>query len=185
MSHRIDWGFATLIFFSLVLLIGVIYFWWGGEAPPSPPPEIIEEEYFSQIQMEKAEISRLGEKGKEWVLNARSIDQKGDSVFLIDVSGTFFQEGAPLYQVKAQKGQVFLPEGDVELEEVKLINEERKESLQGELLLWRGKEEKFELRKAQFAGQGIEANCQLVVYNIPEEKLWLENNVELKIKVGE
>ncbi len=78
---------------------------------------------------------------------------EGDSVFLIDVSGTFFQEGAPLYQVKAQKGKYFYRKGMWNWKEWKLINEERKESLQGELLLWRGKEEKFELRKAQFAGQ--------------------------------
>jgi len=184
MSHRVDWSLGTLIFFSLFLLGGVIYFWWMGEIPPAPPQEMVEEgSSFSQIQMEKAEISRVGEKGKEWALNAHSVEQKGNSIFLIDVSGIFFQEGNPLYQVKAQKGQLFLPEGDVELHRVKLINEEKKETLQGELLWWRGDEEKFELQKARFVGQGIEANCQLVVYNLSKKKLWLENDVELRIKV--
>ncbi len=75
--------------------------------------------------------------------------------------------------MKAQKkGKYFYRKGMWNWKEVKLINEERKESLQGELLLWRGKEEKFELKKAQFAGQGIEANCQLVVYNIRRNYGW-------------
>lgn len=185
MPYKTDWSLGTLIFFSLFLLGGVIYFWWMRELPPAPPQEIVEEESsFSHIQMEKAEISRVGEAGKEWALRAHSIEQKGNSVFLIDVSGIFFQEGNPLYQVKAQKGQLFLPEGDMELQRVELINEERKETLQGELLWWQGNEEEFELQKAQFAGQGIEANCQLIVYNLSQKKLWLENDVELKIKVG-
>lgn len=185
MLRRVDWGLTTLVFVSLFFLAGVVYVWWTGELPFLPQELPEEENSFSQIQMEKAEISRVGEKGKEWLLNAHSVEQKGDNIFLIDVSGTFFQEGIPLYQVKAQKGQIFLSEGDVELQKVELINEERKETLQGELLLWRGKEEKFELSEAQFAGQGMEASCQQIIYNISKKKLLLENNVELKIKVGE
>ena len=185
MLHRVDWSLATLVFVSLFFLAGVVYVWWTGELPFFPQEVLERESSFSQIQMEKAEISRVGEKGKEWVLNAHSVEQKGDDVFLIDVSGVFFQEGIPLYQVKAQKGQIFLSEGDVELQKVKLINEEKKETLQGELLLWRGKEEKFELSEAQFAGQGIEASCQQIIYNISKKKLLFENNVELKIKVEE
>ncbi|MDI3543676.1 MAG: hypothetical protein PWP57_1281, partial [Candidatus Atribacteria bacterium] len=136
MFQRVDWSLIGLAFLSLFLLIGAIYFWWMGEVPSLPPSEIKEEESpLSVLQMEGAEISRVGEKGKEWILNAHSLEQKGDRVFLNDVAGTFFQGGVPLYQVKAQKGQLILSEGDVELDKVKLINEEKKETLQGELLV--------------------------------------------------
>lgn len=185
MLQRVDWSLIALVSLSLFLLIGVIYFWWMGEASSPLPPEVKEEESsLSVLQMEGAEISRVGEKGQEWVLNALSLEQKGDRVFLNDVSGTFFQGGAPLYQVKAQKGQLILSGGDVELDKVKLVNEEKKETLQGELLVWRGNEENFELQKARFSGEGIEANCQLIVYNLSEKKLWLKDDVELRVQVG-
>jgi len=155
-----------------------------GKIPSSLPPQVKEEENsFSQVQMEGAEISRVGEKGQEWVLSASFLEQKGNSIFLTDVSGVFFQEGVPLYQVKAQKGQIKLPVGDAELEKVELINEDKKEALRGELLSWRGNEEKFELNKAQFESQGIEAHCQLMVYDLSHKKLKLENGVEFKVKV--
>ena len=111
MSHRVDWSLGTLIFFSLFLLGGVIYFWWMREIPPAPPQEMVEEgSSFSQIQMEKAEISRVGEKGKEWALNAHSVEQKGNSIFLIDISG-IFSGGEPSLSGESSKRATVLAGG--------------------------------------------------------------------------
>ncbi len=183
MFRRVDVSGLLLFFTSLgVLSLVVVYFFILPREFFFPNE--IKVERIPSVLLEGAEVSRVAEKGKEWALRAERIEKKGEEVWLFSVSGTFFDDGAPLYEVSAQRGKIILEESSVWLSQVRLVHVVSRENILGEELFWSGDKREFVIQKASFVGKEVEAEGKELVYNVAQRKAYLRGDVVLRLRMG-
>lgn len=162
---------------SLVFLGFLVWYFFVLPRPvlfEEVPKEVVRE---ASILLEGAEVAKITERGKEWTLRAPRIEKHDGTVVLFSVSGTFLRGGAPLYEVQAHTGRVFLETSTVVLEGVELRHAGTGERLSGGQLTWRGERSEFLVEKVAFFGQKFTARCDALVYNVAEGKAYLRGNV--------
>ncbi|MGQ9622429.1 MAG: LPS export ABC transporter periplasmic protein LptC [Candidatus Caldatribacteriaceae bacterium] len=146
--------------------------------------EVIRAERIPSILLEGAEVSRVAEKGKEWALKAERIEKKDGEIWLFSVSGTFFDDGTPLYEVSAQKGKILLEESSVWLSQVRLVHTISRENILGEDLFWLGDKKEFVMQKVSFVGREMEAEGKELIYNVAQRKAYFRGDVVLRLRMG-
>lgn len=137
------------------------------------------------ILLEGAEVAKVTERGKEWVLRAPRIEKQEGTVMLSSISGVFFSGGNPLYEVRAGSGEVLLETSTVTLEDVELHHVETGEFLSGKRLTWKGTEHTFALEGVRFRGKQFAARCDILIYNVARKRATFQGDVvvELEMKV--
>jgi lipopolysaccharide export system protein LptC len=147
-------------------------------------PEEMRAEKVPSVLLEGAEVSRVAEKGKEWTLRAERIEKKDGEIWLFSVSGTFFADGAPLYEVSARRGRIVLEESSVWLSQVRLVHMISRENILGEDLFWLGDKKEFVMQKVFFVGREMEAEGKELVYNVAQRKAYFKGDVVLRLRMG-
>ncbi|MEN3202546.1 MAG: hypothetical protein ABDK87_02300 [Atribacterota bacterium] len=131
-----------------------------------------------------AEVMKVTEQGKEWVLKAPRIEKQGDTVTLFSVAGSFLRNGIPFYEVQAEAGIVFLETSTVILENVVLYSVKVGERLSGKRLTWQGKDQEFLMEGVSFSGREFSARCDVLVYNVAERRAHFRGDVVVKLEMG-
>ncbi|MCX6088917.1 MAG: LPS export ABC transporter periplasmic protein LptC [Candidatus Atribacteria bacterium] len=191
MRSRIDWGTFPWFLFSILVLVALLVYFWIVQ--PShlvlffPPQEVsipINKDRID-IQIEKAEISRVSETGKEWDFRTRDLQKGEKDFFLNGVDGIFYHDNSPLYRVEAQKGQVQVETTDALLSDVTMLAVKGDGQLTGDTLRWMGNENSLRMEKVHLKKKDLEISCGYIVYNLKDRRMFLEENVIIKIKVKE
>lgn len=185
MIQRYDFT-GLLIFFASLTLLGflVVRFFVVTRAVTFLEASPVTEKR-TTVLLEGAEVAKISELGKEWVLHAPRVEKRDDKVSLSLISGTFFSNGLPLYEVKARAGQVLLGTSSVWLENVELCHAQTGERFTGKGLSWQGEKNEFVVEQVSFTGRGVEAECDELVYNVAQRKAHFRGDVTVRLGMGE
>lgn len=172
------------IFAVSLIFLGFLV-WYFFVFPRPVPLEEISKEVPQKVGvlLEGAEVIKITERGKDWVLKAPRIEKQGDTVVLFSVAGSFLRNGIPFYEVRAETGTVFLETSTVILENVALYSVGTGERLSGERLTWQGKEQEFLMEEVVFSGQEFSAQCHVLVYNVAEGKARFRGDVVVRLEM--
>lgn len=181
--HNPGRGLVFLFVLSLLLLGFLVAYLWVSDRGPFvfSPYSATEPTFQFSVQLEEANVSKIGEQGKEWEFHATSIEQKDHSIYLEDVSGVVFRDGAPLYRLEAGKGTVSLSDGTATLWKVELKEQNSGTVLRGEKLSFLDQEKKLVLYQVSMERSGMKARCGKMVYNVVQRKMVWEEDVEIRI----
>jgi hypothetical protein len=113
-----DWKTLLWFYLSLSWLVVLILIFWikAPEGSKTFQTALVSPSPINQgslvIQLEKAEISRVSDSGKEWEIHTDDLSKDGENIYLNGVQGFLYQGNQPQYQVQAKRGQVDIENSD-------------------------------------------------------------------------
>ena len=180
------WFFASLGF--LALLIIIFWFDFFGETtfyqPSLNSPPLINQDKLV-IQLEKAEISKVSEIGKEWEIHTDNLSKDEQNIYLNGVKGSIYQQNKPFYQLEAEKGRVNLETSDAWFQDVRLVQSGSQGYIVGKFLSWLGKERFMKIENAFIEKDNMLVESKYLWYDLSQRIITLRENVIIILKAEE
>lgn len=183
-----DW--KTLLWFYLslgCLAIFIVIFWITiPESSKTFQTALISPTPINQgslvIQLEKAEISRVSDTGKEWEIHTDDLSKNGEKIYINGVQGFLYQKNQPQYQVQAKKGEVNIENSDARFEQVNLIQVDGDGSIVGDSLTWRSNEQFMRIENVLVERKNLLIVSKYLWYDLSEGILSFPEDVTIILK---
>lgn len=184
-----DWKTLLWLYLSLVWLVVFITIFWIKE------PEgfkTFQKAQFSTtpisrgsliIQLEKAEISRVSDLGKEWEIHTDDLSKDGENIYLNGVQGFLYQKDQPQYQVQAQKGKVDIENSDAQFEQINLIKVDGGGSIVGDSLTWLRNEQFMRIENVLVEKKNLVIKSKHLWYDLSQGILTFPEEVTITLKI--
>ncbi|WP_218112418.1 LPS export ABC transporter periplasmic protein LptC [Atribacter laminatus] len=183
-----DWKTLLWLYLSLVLLVILILVFWINPLERSKTfrTALISPTPINQgslvIQLEKAEISRVSDSGKEWEIHTDDLSKDGENIYLNGVQGFLFQENQPQYQIKAKKGQVDVENSDARLEDINLVKIDGGGSIVGKTLTWLSNEQFMRIENVLVEKKNMLIESKKLWYDLSRGLLAFPEEVVITLK---
>lgn len=184
-----DWKTLLWLYLSLVLLVVFITIFWikGPEGFKTFQKAHFSTTPISQgslvIQLEKAEISRVSDLGKEWEIHTDDLSKDGENIYLNGVQGFLYQKNQPQYQVQAQKGKVDIENSDAQFEQINLIKVDGGGSIIGDSLTWLRNEQFMRIENVLVEKKNLVIKSKHLWYDLSQGILTFPEEVTITLKI--
>jgi len=183
-----DW--KTLFWFSLSLIILIIFvmiFWFNtSEGSKTLQVAFVSPTPINQgtliIQLEKAEINKVTDSGKEWEIHTEDLSKVDKNIYLKGVQGFLYKKNQPQYQIQAQIGQVFLENSDVRLEKVNLTQIDGGGFIAGESLTWLSGDQFMRVENVLVERKNLFIQSKYLCYDLSKGILTFPEDVVITLK---
>lgn len=183
-----DWKTLLWFYLSLSLLVVLILIFWikAPEGSKTFQTALVSPSPINQgslvIQLEKAEISRVSDSGKEWEIHTDDLSKDGENIYLNGVQGFLYQGNQPQYQVQAKKGQVDIENSDARLEDINLIKIDGGGSIVGESLTWLSNEQFMRIENVLVKRKNVLIESKKLWYDLSRGILAFPEEVIITLK---
>ncbi|MBP8933016.1 MAG: LPS export ABC transporter periplasmic protein LptC [Candidatus Atribacteria bacterium] len=171
----------------IILIIFVMIFWFNtSEGSKTLQVAFVSPTPINQgtliIQLEKAEINKVTDSGKEWEIHTEDLSKDDKNIYLKGVQGFLYKKNQPQYQIQAQIGQVFLENSDVRLEKVNLTQIDGGGFITGESLTWLSGDQFMRVENVLVERKNLFIQSKYLCYDLSKGILTFPEDVVITLK---
>ena len=191
LMQRVNSDWETVLWFlaSLGILFGLAVIFWSNYPernlfyqPALVSPLPIDHGKL-EIQLEKAEISKVSEAGREWEIHTNDLRKDDKNIYLNGVLGLLYQKNKPIYRLEAQKGQVVIESSDTWLTDVQLVGYSENGLISGQSLSWLGQDHFLKMENVVIKRNTLLIESKYLWYDLSQGVLSLHENVVITLKI--